>query len=85
MNFSEQRKQFGANSFGLVFFQGRVSLYSPGYPGTRSVDQAGLNHTEIHLTLPLESWDQRRAPLLLGESQALAEAKVLAGGGSNKG
>jgi hypothetical protein len=27
--------------FGLVF-QDRVSLYSPGYPGTHFVDQAGL-------------------------------------------
>jgi hypothetical protein len=27
---------------GLVFFQDRVSLCSPGCPGTHSVDQAGL-------------------------------------------
>jgi hypothetical protein len=26
----------------LFFFQDRVSLYSPGCPGTHSVDQAGL-------------------------------------------
>jgi hypothetical protein len=26
----------------LFGFQDRVSLYSPGYPGTHSVDQAGL-------------------------------------------
>jgi hypothetical protein len=26
----------------FCFFQDRVSLYSPGYPGTHSVDQAGL-------------------------------------------
>jgi hypothetical protein len=26
----------------LLFFQDRVSLYSPGCPGTHSVDQAGL-------------------------------------------
>jgi hypothetical protein len=26
----------------FFFFQDRVSLYSPGYPGTHSVDQAGL-------------------------------------------
>jgi hypothetical protein len=32
---------FGLVWFGLVF-QGRVSLYSPGSPGTHSVDQAGL-------------------------------------------
>ena len=29
--------------------KGRVSLWSPGYPGTSSVDQAGLRLTEIHL------------------------------------
>jgi hypothetical protein len=28
--------------FVFVFFQDRVSLYSPGCPGTHSVDQAGL-------------------------------------------
>jgi hypothetical protein len=28
--------------FCFVFFRGRVSLYSPGCPGTHSVDQAGL-------------------------------------------
>jgi hypothetical protein len=31
------------NSLGFfVFFRDRVSLYSPGCPGTHSVDQAGL-------------------------------------------
>jgi hypothetical protein len=37
---------FGLVWFGLVWFglvlRDRVSLYSPGYPGTHSVDQAGL-------------------------------------------
>ena len=28
--------------FFFWFFRDRVSLYSPGYPGTQSVDQAGL-------------------------------------------
>jgi hypothetical protein len=28
--------------FWVLFFQGRVSLCSPGCPGTHSVDQAGL-------------------------------------------
>jgi hypothetical protein len=32
---------FGLVWFGLVF-RDRVSLYSPGCPGTHSVDQAGL-------------------------------------------
>jgi hypothetical protein len=26
----------------VLFFRGKVSLYSPGSPGTHSVDQAGL-------------------------------------------
>jgi hypothetical protein len=40
--------------FGLVFvclfvcfFQDRVSLYSPGCPGTHSVDQAGLEFRNL--------------------------------------
>ena len=45
-------------SFVLVF-QDRVSLCnSPGCTGTRSVDQAGLRLTEIHLPLPLRCWDK---------------------------
>jgi len=32
---------FGLVWFGLVF-QDRICLYSPGCPGTHSVDQAGL-------------------------------------------
>lgn len=37
--------------FGFVF-QGRVSLYSSGCPGTHSLDQAGLEPTEICRPLP---------------------------------
>ena len=44
-------------SFLFLFFQDRVSLCSPGCPGTRSVDQAGLELTEIHLPLPPERWE----------------------------
>ena len=33
---------FGLVWFGFSVFQDRVSLYSPGYPGTHFVDQAGL-------------------------------------------
>ena len=40
-----------------LFFWGRVSLCSPGYPGTHSVDKAGLGLTEICLLLPPECWD----------------------------
>jgi hypothetical protein len=40
----------------FVCFQVRVSLCSPGCPGTHSVDQAGLN-SEIHLSLPPKGWD----------------------------
>jgi hypothetical protein len=44
----EERKKgrdiilFQLKTFFLVFFQDRVSLCSPGCPGTHSVDQAGL-------------------------------------------
>jgi hypothetical protein len=41
-------------------FQDRVSLYSPGCPGTCSVDQAGL---ELRDPLASASWDERWAPL----------------------
>jgi hypothetical protein len=37
-------------------FQDRVSLYSPGCPGTHFVDQAGLK-PEIRPPLPPECWD----------------------------
>jgi hypothetical protein len=40
-------------SFLLFCFQTR-SHYSPGWPRTHSVDQAGLELTEIHLSLPPE-------------------------------
>jgi hypothetical protein len=51
-------KGFGLVWFGLVWFgfQDRVSLCSPGCPGTHSVDQAGLKLTEILLPLPPECW-----------------------------
>ena len=46
----------------FCFVWDRVSLYSPGCPGTHPVGQAGLKLTEILLPLPPECWDQRRAP-----------------------
>ena len=42
------RRNFGRFSF---VFQDRVSLCISGYPGTQSVDQAGLELTDIHLPL----------------------------------
>ena len=38
-------------------FPDRISLCSPGCPETHSVDQAGLELTEIHMPLPLKCWD----------------------------
>jgi hypothetical protein len=35
----------------LIGFLDRVSLFSDGYPGIHSVDQTGLELTEIHLPL----------------------------------
>jgi hypothetical protein len=47
---------FGLVWFGLVF-RDRVSLYSPGCPGTHSVDQAGLELINPPASLPPECWD----------------------------
>ena len=41
----------GESEHGGLLFQDRVSLCSPGCPGTHSVDQAGLELTEICLPL----------------------------------
>ena len=38
---------------GWLVFRDKVSLVIFGCPGTHSVDQAGLELTEIHLRLPL--------------------------------
>jgi hypothetical protein len=46
--------------FVFVFFHDRVSLCSPGCPGTHSVDQAGLKLRDVS-DLPPKCWDQRRA------------------------
>lgn len=40
--------------FPFLFFEARVSLYSPGYPWTHVVDQGNLEFTEMGLPLPLE-------------------------------
>jgi hypothetical protein len=45
----------------------RVSLCSPGCPGTHFVDQTGLELIEIHLSLPPECWDYSCAPLHLAK------------------
>jgi hypothetical protein len=37
----------------VLFFRDRVSLYSPGYPGTHFVDQAGLKLRNQ----PASAWD----------------------------
>lgn len=59
----------------LFFFflvcRDRVSFYSPGYPGTHSVVQAGLKYTQIYLPLPPECWDLGYAPPLPGASNFL--------------
>jgi hypothetical protein len=58
-----ERTQVGSLShqtdlpFHFVLSRDRVSLCSSGCPGTQSVDQAVLKHTEIYLPLSLECWD----------------------------
>jgi hypothetical protein len=43
---------------GLFVFQDKAfSLCDPGSPRTYSVDQAGLEPTEIHLPMCPECWD----------------------------
>jgi hypothetical protein len=42
--------------FCFVFFRDRVSLYSPGCPGTHSVDLTLASDSEICLSLPPEFW-----------------------------
>ena len=43
--------------FVLLCFGDRFSLHSPGCPGTRYVDKAGLGLREIHPPLPPQCWD----------------------------
>lgn len=57
-------REEGSLIFLVTFVLETVSLCSPGYLGTHSVDLAGLELTEIPLPLPPKGWDQiqRRAP-----------------------
>jgi hypothetical protein len=55
----------------LFCFVLRQGFFSAVWPGTHSVDQAGLNLTEIHLPLPPECWDQRRVPPHLALKQSI--------------
>jgi hypothetical protein len=48
-----------------LFVLDKVSLCRLDCPGTCSVDQAGLELTEIHLSLPLKFWE-KCAPSLPG-------------------
>jgi hypothetical protein len=41
----------------LSVFKDRISLCSPDYPRTNSVDQVVLELTEIRLPLPPKCWD----------------------------
>jgi hypothetical protein len=41
----------------VLFYKTRFLCVPPGFPGTHSVDQAGLEHTEICLPLPPKCWD----------------------------
>ena len=41
----------------ILFSQGKVTLCSPGCPGTCYIDQEGFELTELYLPLSLERWD----------------------------
>ncbi|EGW06838.1 hypothetical protein I79_013337 [Cricetulus griseus] len=56
-----------------------VSLCGPGYPGTQSVDQAGLN-TEIYLPLSPQGWGQRYVTLCLASACFLTPPKTICPG-----
>jgi hypothetical protein len=43
----------------FLFCLDKVSLWSPGCPGTPSLDQAGLELPETHLSPPPKCWDYR--------------------------
>ena len=58
----------------ITFF---FPLCSPGCPRTLSVDQAGLELTEICLTLPLKYWDLRCVPPLPSDTVQLWGMKQL--------
>jgi hypothetical protein len=47
-----------------IWFWDRVSLCSPGYPGTHYVDEAGLKRIEIPLPLPLSAGIKGEPPHL---------------------
>ena len=58
-NVSRVELKFFAESehFFVCLFWDKVSLCSSSCPGTHSVDQAGQELSEIHLTLSTEYWD----------------------------
>lgn len=68
MNHRRDNKQRSPNSLSSSssHLKDRVSLYSPGWPGTWYVDQASFNFTEIHLPLPPQCWIYRYVPSHLG-------------------
>jgi hypothetical protein len=41
----------------VCFSRDRVSLYSPGCPGTHSIDQAGLELRDSPPSASLQCWD----------------------------
>jgi hypothetical protein len=59
-----------------LFLPDRVSLCSPGSPGTCSVDQAGFKLGEIHIPLPQECWDERHVSPPSGPYFAILIRKI---------
>jgi hypothetical protein len=60
---------FSVFVFFVFFFRDRISLCSPGCPGTHFVDLA--SNSEIRLPMPLKCWNQRHVPPLPSQPESL--------------
>lgn len=59
-----------------AFVGDRVSLYSPGWPKTLCIDQVGIQHIEIHLSLPPKCWDLKTCATAAWQQNLIQGDKV---------